>query len=154
MKLKALILMLCCLLPTLLCAQQEKKVKDIFDTYGKQDGVVMVQLASDILQPKTRISYYRSLVANKTNDKLKADVLLLLANKALAKHMVSEVKKNGEVVNAVCAIPLDGNKNDYEYILFDNRAKTTFVYMRGNFHPDKLNDELKKLKELFLYINN
>jgi len=141
-----------CLSPALLFAQQEKQVKDIFDTYGRQKGVVMVQLASDILQPKTQISFYKSLVADDNND-LSKDILLLLSDEQLESSIISEVKSNGLTVNAVCAIPLKGKRGHYEYILFDSRSKTTFVYMRGRFHPDKLSDELKKLKELFLYIN-
>lgn len=154
MKYKILILFFLLLaIPYYAFAQENLAIKEVFDKYGKQDGSVLVQLSSDVLsQGSSRITYYKSLIMdiNSTKERevqqaLKADI----ANNLI----ISEVKKSGRVESGTYYL---GNKGKiHMYILYKNKSnKMTIVYLEGKFSTNKLDNELKKLKDLFIYVNN
>ncbi|MDR0559497.1 MAG: hypothetical protein LBG92_04965, partial [Prevotellaceae bacterium] len=68
--------------------------------------------------------------------------------------ILMENRKDGKTVTGYYCIKRQDSKH-YEYILFtDKSQKMTLIYIRGNFPPDKLEDELNKLKDLFIEVNN
>lgn len=154
MKIKTTLLIFVFLLaiPPLL-AQNNTSVKNIFDRYGKQKGSILIQLSTDILSPKTQISFYKSLVT-KEDEAIIASVLPALEDIAAKGTKLTEIRKNGQLENAAYSVPISKTGNEYEYILYSNsNGNITFVYMKGKFPPQELEKELKKLKELFIYIN-
>jgi len=155
MKLKIILLMLVSQIVSIsLLAQSNQQVKDVFDLYGKQKGAVMVQLSTDILASKSRITLYKSLVVNNDED-VRQSVSEILGNENLILKEISVVRKNGKTVNGVYLMSesTTGKSKVYEYLLYNLSSKLTFVYLRGDFPPDDLDNELKKLKDLFIYLN-
>ncbi|MDR1089629.1 MAG: hypothetical protein LBL79_01020 [Prevotella sp.] len=150
---KRKIFILICLLQTTLLAtaQDHLSIKDIFDRYGKQEGSVLVQLASDVLSQGSNISLYKSLVMDYSAPK-EQDILSYLKQDITS--IISDVKKNGKTESGTYLVGSGKNKG-YEYILYKNKSnKITVVYLKGNFSPKKLDPELNKLKDLFIYVNN
>lgn len=151
------VLMLYCLLQIIsmsALAQDHLNIKSIFDKYGKQEGSVLVQLSSDILSQGSNITFYKSLIMN--NDVAKdRDVLNLLKLDIDKNVIVSEFKKNGKVESGTYYVGKDKSGKTGEYILYKNKPdKITIVYLKGNFPPARLDSELKKLKDLFIYVND
>ena len=69
--------------------------------------------------------------------------------------IVSEVNKNGKVESGTYYVGKDKSGKTGEYILYKNKPdKITIVYLKGNFPPARLDSELKKLKDLFIYVND
>lgn len=147
------IFILICLLQITLsgAAQDHLDIKNIFDKYGKQEGSVLVQLASDVLSQGSNITLYKSLVMDYSIQK-EQDVLSYLKQDITS--IISEVKKNGKTESGTYLVG-SGKEKTYEYILYKNKYnKITIVYLKGNFPPKKLDSELNKLKDLFIYVNN
>lgn len=150
---KRKIFILNCLLLTILSAtaQEHLGIKNIFDRYGKQEGSVLVQLASDVLSQGSNISLYKSLVMDYSTQK-EQDILSYLKQDVTS--IISDVKKNGKTESGMYLVGPAKEKN-YEYVLYKNKSnKITVVYLKGNFPPKKLDSELNKLKDLFIYVNN
>lgn len=135
-------------------AQDNLKVNDIFDKYGKQDGSVLVQLSSDVLSQGSNITFYKSLIMD-NNIAKERDVLNLLKPDIEKNLIISEVNKNGKVESGTYYVGKDRSGRSSEFILYKSKSdKITVVYLKGNFPPAKLDSELKKLKDLFIYVNN
>ena len=132
--------------------QNHLKIKDIFDQYGKQEGSILVQLSSDVLSQGSNISFYKSLIID-SNQQIEKGILEAVKSDTKNKLVVSEVKKNGKTESGSYFL---GSKSSVsEFILYkDKGGKITLVYLKGNFAPDRLDNELKKLKDLFIYVNN
>lgn len=154
MKIKTMLFIIICLVATPpLSAQNNAAVKSVFDRYGKQKGSIMIQLSTDILSPKTDITFYRSLVI-KQNDIIYQTVASALEDVANQGTKLTEIRKNGKLENAAYSIPVNSDNNEYDYILYNyTDSQITLVYMKGKFPPKNLDKELKKLKDLFIYIN-
>jgi len=154
MKLKKIIFIFICQLAILpLLAQGNMSVKNVFDQYGKQKGSIMLQLSTDILSPKTNISFYKSLVT-KQDDNIYGSIISALDDIALQGTRLTEIRKNGKLENAAYYMVTNKTGNEYDYFLFNYKNdQITLVYMKGKFSPKELDKELKKLKELFIYIN-
>ncbi|MDR1882497.1 MAG: hypothetical protein LBR26_06905 [Prevotella sp.] len=134
-------------------AQGGLKIKDIFDRYGKREGSVLLQLSSDVLSPGSNITFYKSIILDE-NAQNRQDMLNALKADTGDRLIISEVKKDGRIESG--AYYLGKNKtNNSEFILYKNKGrKITLVYMKGNFPSGSLETELKKLKDLFIYVNN
>jgi hypothetical protein len=133
-------------------AQNHLKVKEIFDKYGKQEGAVLVQLSSDVLSQGSNLTFYKSLILD-IHPAREQDLLNALGQDIRNGQIVSEVKKNGKVESGTYLFGSSGKTS--EFILYKNKSgKITLVYLKGNFRPNQLNDELRKLKDLFIYVNN
>lgn len=134
-------------------AQNHLKIKDVFDKYGKQDGAVLVQLSTDILSQGSNIKFYKSLIVDE-KDQVRLEILTALRADTDGKTIISEVKKNGQLESA--SYYMGHNREPInEFILYKNKGKKiTIVYLKGNFPSGHLEQELKKLKDLFIYVNN
>ena len=135
-------------------AQNRLKIQDVFDKYGKQDGSVLVQLSTDILSQGSKMTFYKSLIIGEDNRK---ELEILEAIKADTKDrpIISEVKKDGKIDSGTYYLMTNNHTKESEYILYKkNSKKITLVYIKGKFSPNELDMELKKLKDLFIYVNN
>ncbi|MDU1890658.1 MAG: hypothetical protein E6767_08210 [Dysgonomonas sp.] len=153
MKNKTLILACLLLFPILAYTQNNLRVNDVFEKYGKQEGSVLVQLSSDVLsQGNSRIVFYKSMITD-TNSIKEQDVQRALKEDIKGNLIISEIKKGGRIESGT--YHLGKNNNIHKYILYKNKSnKITLVYLEGKFPPEKLDYELKKLKDLFIYVNN
>ena len=150
---KRKIFILNCLLLIILSAtaQNHLGIKNIFDKYGKQEGSILVQLGLDVLSQGSDITFYKSLVMDYSTQK-EQDILSYLKQDVTS--IISEVKKSGKTESGTYLVETEKDKV-YEYILYKNKSnKITVVYLKGNFPPKELDSELKKLKDLFIYVNN
>lgn len=136
-----------------LMSQEHLKIKDIFDKYGKKEGSILVQLSSDVLSQGSNMTFYKSLIINQ-NKQVETEILEAVKADINNKIILSEVKKSGMIESG--SYYLGNNSSPIsEFILYKNKAgKITLVYLKGNFPPDRLDGELKKLKDLFIYVNN
>jgi len=134
-------------------AQEHLKIKSIFDKYGKLEGSVLVQLSSDVLSQGSNISFYKSLIITQ-NKEIETEILNAVKADVKNKVIVSEVKKNGKIESGSYYL---GNNTSptSEFILYKNKGgKITLVYLKGDFPSGHLDYELRKLKDLFIYVNN
>jgi len=152
MKSKILILIICQIAILPIIAQEHLNIKNVFDKYGKQEGSVLVQLSTDILSQGSKITFYKSLIINESDD-VSNTIIRAVESDVKKGSKISEIKKNGKIETGTYVIKM--SDNSYEYILFKNKSKKlTLVYLKGNFAPDNLDKELSKLKDLFIYVNN
>lgn len=134
-------------------AQDHLKIKSIFDKYGKKEGSILVQLSSDILSQGSNITFYKSLIINQ-NTPIEREILEAVKTDINGKIIVSEVKKNGKIESGSYYLGKNSSPVS-EFLLYKNKGgKITLVYLKGNFPSGHLDDELKKLKDLFIYVNN
>lgn len=135
-------------------AQEHLRIKDIFDKYGKREGSILVQLSTDILSPKSNITFYKSLIIS-YSPVIESEITTALKTDIEDRIIISEVKKNGRIESGSYFLGNENSKNTNEFILYSIKdSKITLVFLRGDFSSKKLDHELKKLKDLFIYINN
>ena len=134
-------------------AQQNLKINHIFEDYGMKEGSVLVELSTDVLSNNTKISFYKSLImtehSTRENDCIKAVKQDLQSGSKLM-----ETHKNGKIETGYYVLKHDKQSKTYEYILYKNKSKKlTLVYLKGDFPPRELEQELERLKDLFIYVN-
>ncbi|MFT4070628.1 MAG: hypothetical protein QM654_01750 [Dysgonamonadaceae bacterium] len=135
-------------------SQNHLRIKEVFDVYGKQEGAIFVQLSSDVLSQGSNITFYKSLILDK-NSSREQTITTALKQDLKNCSVISEIKKNGILESGTYLVDKNPSQKLNEYILYKNRdGKITLVYLSGNFPPNQLSNELKKLKNLFIYINN
>lgn len=136
-----------------LISQEHLKIKNIFDKYGKKEGSILVQLSSDVLSQGSNMTFYKSLIINQ-NKQIETEILDAVKADINNKIIVSEVKKNGTIESGSYYLGNNSSPTS-EFILYKNKGgKITLVYLKGNFPSGHLDEELKKLKDLFIYVNN
>ena len=137
-----------------LLGQQNLNISTIFDKYGKQNGSVLVQLSSDVLSQGSNITFYKSLIIDNKSKYIENEIFNAVKSDINNKIIISEVKKSGQIESGSYYIG-SNKKQPGEFILYKNKGgKTTLVYLKGNFPSGHLEYELKKLKDLFIYVNN
>lgn len=135
-------------------AQKGLEIETVFNDYGKQEGSMLIELAKDVLGDNTRISKYKSLVTQSTEE------IIEVSRRAIDSDIegglkLLEIWKDGQIETGHFCLKKDKDSKTYEYILFKNKSKQlTLIYVRGNFPPEQLEKELGKLKNLFIKINN
>ena len=160
MRKKLFILFCLCQLITISAFTQDHlNIKSVFDKYGKQKGSVLVQLSTDVLsQGNSKVTYYKSLITeinDESNNEKSLAIIEALEKDIKLGSKISEIKKGGKLESGNYSFKVKNSNNTYDYILFKRKSKQlTLIYMRGDFPPDKLDRELKKLKDLFIYVNN
>jgi hypothetical protein len=136
-------------------AQANLNIDAIFDAYGKQGGSILIELGKDVLGSHTQIKRYKSLI-------IPSDTAMIrqteeaIANDTKGGRTLMESRKGGTVETAsYCLKKKDAKTPEYEYILFSGKSqKMTLIYVRGNFPPERLESELRRLKNLFIKVNN
>ena len=134
-------------------AQNDLNIETVFQDHGKQKGAILIELAKDVLSGHTQINRYKSLI-------LPADTgIVNTAVKAIQEDLkngktLMENKKEGKIETGYYCLKRQDSL-DYEYILFtDKSQKMTLIYLKGEFPPSQLENELNKLKDLFIKVNN
>ena len=134
-------------------AQNNLNIETIFQDHGKQKGAVLIELAKDVLSGHTQISRYKSLILPSDTGVVNATINAIQKDLKNGKILM-ENKKDGKIETGYYSLKRQ-NSTDYEYILFtDKSQKMTLIYLKGTFPPDQLEDELNKLKDLFIKVNN
>ena len=135
-------------------AQKDLDIGTIFDEYGKREGSILIELGKDVLGNHTRIKRYKSLM-------IPLDTTMLRATKEAIRNdtkdgkTLFESRKDGEIESVSYCLKKDAKTPEYEYILYSNKSrKMTLIYVSGNFPPEALDRELRRLKDLLIKVDN
>ena len=118
-------------------AQQGLQIASVFQKYGKQKGVTMVELSNEMLETY-QMTLYKSLVFKDASDALPTILRCLEADKKKAKK-VKEVVSNGQIKSGYYQLPqLKEDVN--RFILFKTGKKdsATLIYIEGELDADDL----------------
>ena len=136
-------------------AQEHLQIKKAYDKYAKEKGSVFVQLSKDILsQGDTKINFYKSMVIEENRERRDLILDLMEADRTVMADL-SEQSFNGKVTSLIYRIAKEKEKEDgeNEYVLYKNiKGKISLVYIWGEFPMNELEQELNKLKDLFIYV--
>ena len=127
-------------------AQQGLQIASVFQKYGKQKGVTMVELSNEMLETY-QMTLYKSLVFKDASDALPTILRCLEADKKKAKK-VKEVVSNGQIKSGYYQLPqLKEDVN--RFILFKTGKKdsATLIYIEGELDADDLITMLYMKKE-------
>ena len=118
-------------------AQQGLQIASVFQKYGKQKGVTMVELSNEMLETY-QMTLYKSLVFKDVEEALPTILNCLDADKKKAKK-VKEVVAGGQIQSGYYQLPLlkeDVNR----FILFKTGKKgsATLIYIEGELDADDL----------------
>ena len=127
-------------------AQQGLQIATVFQKYGKQKGVTMVELSKEVLDAY-QMNLYKSLVFKDAGDALPTILRCLEADKKKAKK-VKEVVSGGQIQSGYYQLPQ--LKEDINlFILFKTGKKgsATLIYIEGELDADDLVTMLFMKKE-------
>jgi hypothetical protein len=135
--------------------QKDLHVNSLFRDYGRQHGAIMIELARDVLGNHTKIGFYKSMTVPAETDRVQLIEETVRRDVANGVTLMEYVR-GGRIEKAYYLLERSGDATaDYEYILFTNKSgRITLIYVTGNFTPAQLTDELDKLKDLFIKVNN
>jgi hypothetical protein len=135
-------------------AQKNLSINNVFENYGKQNGSTLVELAKDVLKDHTKINNYKSMIVP-FSAQIADACSKAIANDIENGSLMQESIKDGKTEAACYCLARKNDSSDYEYILFTcKNKKITLIYVKGNFEPNQLEQELNKLKKLFIKANN
>lgn len=127
-------------------AQQGLQIANVFQKYGKQKGVTMVELSNEMLEAY-QMTLYKSLVFKDARDALPTILQCLETDKKKAKK-VKEVVSGGQIQSGYYQLPqLKEDVN--RFILFKTGKKdsATLIYIEGELDVDDLVTMLFMKKE-------
>lgn len=126
--------------------QQGLQIASVFQKYGKQKGVTMVELSNEMLETY-QMTLYKSLVFKDTSYALPMILRCLEADKLKAKK-VKEVVSGGEIQSGYYQLP-QLKKDINRFILFRTGKKNsaTLIYIEGELDADDLVTMLFMKKE-------
>ncbi|KAA6302405.1 MAG: hypothetical protein EZS26_001518 [Candidatus Ordinivivax streblomastigis] len=134
-------------------AQNGLNLDSIFENYGKQKGSVLVDLRKDVLENHTKIVHYKSLIMN-----LDDDLFEILQEQLYATSSTGGYGCETQCINGKCThfYHQSIGSGVYEYYLLSKKSKKmTLIYVKGKIAPgNALKEELNKLKDLFINVNN
>lgn len=118
-------------------AQQGLQIASVFQKYGKQKGVTMVELSNEMLETY-QMTLYKSLVFKDVEEALPTILNCLDADKKKAKK-VKEVVAGGQIQSGyyqLAQLKEDVNR----FILFKTGKKgsATLIYIEGELDADDL----------------
>ena len=131
------------LAPSKLLAQSGLCISHIFDQYGSDKGVTMVELSKDMLKTY-KITLYKSISFKDVTNYLPAILKCLDDDKANNKaRKIQEVIEDGSIISAYYQLPTITSKDKTQlkrYILdkLGAKNKATLVYIDGSFNSGKL----------------
>lgn len=132
-----LTLLLFALFATVAQAQQGLQIASVFQKYGKQKGVTMVELSNEMLDTY-QMELYKSLVFKDAEEAMPTLLRSLEADKKKAKK-VKEVVEGGQIQSGYYQLPqLKEDVN--RFILFKTSKKggATLIYIEGELEADDL----------------
>ena len=118
-------------------AQQGLQIASVFQKYGKQKGVTMVELSNEMLETY-QMTLYKSLVFKDVEEALPTILNCLDADKKKAKK-VKEVVAGGQIQSGYYQLP-QVKEDVNRFILFKTGKKgsATLIYIEGELDADDL----------------
>ena len=118
-------------------AQQGLQIASVFQKYGKQKGVTMVELSNEMLETY-QMTLYKSLVFKDVEEALPTILNCLDADKKKAKK-VKEVVAGGQIQSGYYQLPqLKEDVNRFILFKTDKKGSATLIYIEGELDADDL----------------
>ena len=117
--------------------QIDLKIKDVFQIYGKNKNVVMVELSKEMIDMYD-VTFFKSITIKNDSGAL-AFIRNCLKSDQERARKIKEVTSNGEIVSAYYQI-LEENSKTNRFILFNVNPKNeiTLIYIEGELDSDDL----------------
>lgn len=128
---------LSCLSITATELQKDLSIREVFNRYGKQKNVTMVELSNEMLDTYN-LTHYKSIVI-KDNPNALEFVRQRLKTDQQGARTIKEVTSNGQVVSAYYQLPGASEKTN-RFILFKvgRKGEITLVYVEGEIDSEDL----------------
>lgn len=118
-------------------AQQGLQIAAVFQKYGKQKGVTMVELSKEMLETY-QMTLYKSLVFKDVEEALPIITRSLEADKKKAKK-VKEVIAGGQIQSGYYQLPqLKEDVNRFILFKIGKKGTATLIYIEGELDADDL----------------
>ena len=118
-------------------AQQGLQIASVFQKYGKQKGVTMVELSNEMLETY-QMTLYNSLVFKDVEEALPTILNCLDADKKKAKK-VKEVVAGGQIQSGYYQLPqLKEDVNRFILFKTGKKGSATLIYIEGELDADDL----------------
>ena len=118
-------------------AQQGLQIASVFQKYGKQKGVTMVELSNEMLETY-QMTLYKSLVFKDVEEALPTILNCLDADKKKAKK-VKEVVAGGQIQSGYYQLPqLKEHVNRFILFKTGKKGSATLIYIEGELDADDL----------------
>ena len=118
-------------------AQQGLQIASVFQKYGKQIGVTMVELSNEMLETY-QMTLYKSLVFKDVEEALPTILNCLDADKKKAKK-VKEVVAGGQIQSGYYQLPqLKEDVNRFILFKTGKKGSATLIYIEGELDADDL----------------
>lgn len=118
-------------------AQQGLQIASVFQKYGKQKGVTMVELSNEMLETY-QMTLYKSLVFKDVEEALPTILNCLDADKKKAKK-VKEVVAGGQIQTGYYQLPqLKEDVNRFILFKIGKKGSATLIYIEGELDADDL----------------
>ena len=118
-------------------AQQGLQIASVFQKYGKQKGVTMVELSNEMLETY-QMTLYKSLVFKDVEEALPTILNCLDADKKKAKK-VKEVAAGGQIQSGYYQLPqLKEDVNRFILFKIGKKGSATLIYIEGELDADDL----------------
>ena len=118
-------------------AQQGLQIASVFQKYGKQKGVTMVELSNEMLETY-QMTLYKSLVFKDVEEALPTILNCLDADKKKAKK-VKEVVAGGQIQSGYYQLPqLKEDVNRVILFKTGKKGSATLIYIEGELDADDL----------------
>ena len=118
-------------------AQQGLQIASVFQKYGKQKGVTMVELYNEMLETY-QMTLYKSLVFKDVEEALPTILNCLDADKKKAKK-VKEVVAGGQIQSGYYQLPqLKEDVNRFILFKTGKKGSATLIYIEGELDADDL----------------
>ena len=118
-------------------AQQGLQIASVFQKYGKQKGVTMVELSNEMLETY-QMTLYKSLVFKDVEEALPTILNCLDADKKKAKK-VKEVVAGGQIQSGYYQLPqLKEDVNRFILLKTGKKGSATLIYIEGELDADDL----------------
>ena len=118
-------------------AQQGLQIASVFQKYGKQKGVTMVELSNEMLETY-QMTLYKSLVFKDVEEALPDILNCLEADKRKARK-VKEVIAGGQIQSGYYQLPqLKEDVNRFILFKTGKKGSATLIYIEGELDADDL----------------
>ena len=118
-------------------AQQGLQIASVFQKYGKQKGVTMVELSNEMLETY-QMTLYKSLVFKDVEEALPTILNCLDADKKKAKKL-NEVVAGGQIQSGYYQLPqLKEDVNRFILFKTGKKGSATLIYIEGELDADDL----------------
>lgn len=118
-------------------AQQGLQIASVFQKYGKQKGVTMVELSKEMLDTY-QMTLYKSIVFKDVEEALPTIIRCLETDKKKARK-VKEVVVGGQIQSGYYQLPqLKEDINRFILFKTGKKSSATLIYIEGELEADDL----------------